>query len=285
MFEITEESAQEITRGFSIPPQPEILRKIQEEGKQEYPDIDRISGFVSLDVGLSAFLLKTINSPATGLNRSVGDVKQAAMFLGLKSLYPLISYYELKSSFKQSESCISLERFWDGSAESARMCSLLVKHLDLSSDCPMEYAYAVGLFHDCGIAALASKFPNYRETLGIINDKPGKNFTETEDAIYNTNHAVIGYFILSSWNMPKLICDFVGRHHDPTLFLNSKTDIMQRNLFGILKLSDNTLSHHHRGVDDTEWQIYKSDILDYFGLSEEDHEELQGNLIDDFLEN
>jgi HD-like signal output (HDOD) protein len=285
MIEITEQKAKEITKGFAIPPQPEILKKIQIETQQEYPNIDRISDLIATDVGLSAYLLKTINSPAYGLNRTVSDVKQGAMFLGLKALYSIISFYELKSAFKGTKSSISLERFWDSSAESAKLCSLAVKHLNLSSNCPVEYAYTLGLFHDCGIPAMAIKFPDYRQTLEAINKKSGIPFTDTEESVYRTNHAVVGYFVLTSWNMPAFICEFVGRHHDPTLFFSDKSDPMHKDLFGLMKLVDNALARHRRGNDDTEWSLYKEAVLAHFGMSEEDHVEFEGDLIDDFLVN
>jgi HD-like signal output (HDOD) protein len=285
MIEITEQKAKDIIKGFSIPAQPEILQKIQIENKQEYPNVDRISELIATDVGLSAYILKTINSPAYGLNRTVSDVKQGAMFLGLNALYSIVSFYELKKSFAGIDCCISLERFWDGSAESAKMCSLAVKHLNLKSNCPIEYAYTIGLFHDCGIPAMAIRFKDYRETLETINREIGRPFTVTEEENYRTNHAVVGYFVLSSWNMPAFICEFIARHHDPELFTDPKSDPLQRDLFGVLKLVDNALSRHRRGKDDTEWPLYKPLLLDHFEMSEEDHEEFEADLIDDFLVN
>ena len=283
MFDITQDKAKDIIRGFAIPPQPEILKSLQLENKSEYPDIGRVAQIIAQDVGLSAYLLKTINSPTFGLNRTVSDVKQAAMFLGLKALFNLVGFYELRSKFQQKKSAISLERFWDSSAESARMCSLAIKHLNLASNCPVEYAYTIGLFHDCGIAAMATKFADYKEVLQAINNREGEVFTHQEDERYRTNHATVGYFVLSSWNMPDLICDFTARHHDNELFDNPKTDPLQRDLFAILKIADNVLANHHRGTDDTEWALYATKVLDYFGLSTEDYEEMAANLLDDFL--
>jgi len=283
VFDITEDKAKDIVRGFAIPAQPEILKSLQTENQREYPDISLISDIISQDVGLSAYLLKTINSPTFGLNRSVSDVKQAAMFLGLKALYNIVSFYELRSKFRQKNSAISLERFWDGSVESAKMCSLAVKHLNLASNCPVEYAYTIGLFHDCGIAAMATRFSDYKEILQAINKNEGQVFTHLEEAHYKTNHATVGYFVLSSWNMPDLICDFTARHHDPELFSDAKTDKLQRDLFAILKITDNVLARHHRGVNDTEWVLYEDKILDYFGLSADDYFEIEENLLDDFL--
>ena len=75
--------------------------------------------------------------------------------------------------------------------------------------------------------------------------------------------------------MPKFICEFVARHHDPELFSDPNTDLMQKDLFGVLKLVDNALSQHRRGTEDTEWSIYKAAVLDHFGMSEEDHAEFE----------
>jgi len=283
VIEIDEEKANDIIKGFSIPPQPETLAKLHQIKQNEYPDLNEIANLVAADVGLSAYILKTINSSAYGLNRSVSDVKQGAMFLGIDALYNLMTFYELKKTFKEKDCCISLERFWDTSAEMANMCSLAVKHLNLKSDCPVEYAYTIGLFHDCGIPAMATKFPDYIDILKKINNNQNQLFTVYEEEQYNTNHATVAYFVLTSWNMPKIICEFVARHHDPTLLTDSKSEPMMRDLFALLKLVNNIHSHHRLGVDDTEWNIHKPYVLAHFRMSDEDLTEFESDLIDDFL--
>ena len=45
------------------------------------PGIGEIANLISRDLGLSAAILKVINSPFYGMNRRISEIKQAAMML------------------------------------------------------------------------------------------------------------------------------------------------------------------------------------------------------------
>ena len=45
------------------------------------PDTGGVANLISRDVGLSAAILKVINSPFYGMNRRISEIKQAAMML------------------------------------------------------------------------------------------------------------------------------------------------------------------------------------------------------------
>ena len=281
MLQISQDQTQQILSGFKIPPQPEILVQIQEECEREFPEIGEISELISRDGAMSAFILKAVNSPAFGLNRTVSDIKQSVMLLGLSQIKNLVGFYQLSHAFKGGEGA-SLQRFWDDSAEIARMCSLAVRFLNLSSACPSEYAYSAGLFHDCGIAAMALRYDDYKDTLRKANQLIGHYSTHLEELRYKTNHAVVGFYILTSWNMPRVICEFVARHHDPLIMSDPNTDAMQKDLFAILKLSENTLHKLRRADEHSEWSIFQGRILDHFGMSDIDYEEVEADLMEAF---
>lgn len=67
---------------------------------------------IASDVGLSAVILKTLNSSFYGMSRTITDITQATILLGISSVLSLFAANKIKSAI-QGESCISLERFWD----------------------------------------------------------------------------------------------------------------------------------------------------------------------------
>ena len=121
MIVLDESKLDNVKKGFHIPAKPAILTEISEEMERDDVELDRVAAIISKDISLSALLLKTINSPLFGLQRTVGDIRQAAMFLGLEQLSRLVTVALLKQQFA-GEASISLERFWDESLEVATAC-------------------------------------------------------------------------------------------------------------------------------------------------------------------
>ncbi|MFQ5453586.1 MAG: HDOD domain-containing protein, partial [Candidatus Zixiibacteriota bacterium] len=67
--------------------------------------------------------------------------------------------------------------------------------------------------HDIGILVLEKSFP---EKFKSIWDKTegGESLIELEENVWNTNHARVGQFLLEQWNIPSVICEAVGQHHN-----------------------------------------------------------------------
>jgi HD-like signal output (HDOD) protein len=131
MFDIDSEKAEDITKSFLIPPQPVILQQLQLEQAKEYPCPTAFADVIIKDVGLSASVLKTVNSPLFGLNRTITDIKQSVMMLGTDNINTLATFFQLRNSFPESKSSISLEKFWDLAMETANMVNIVMEYLHL----------------------------------------------------------------------------------------------------------------------------------------------------------
>jgi HD-like signal output (HDOD) protein len=282
VFDINKKNAQQIINSFQIPAKPQALADLQLEQAMPDPSPNAFAEVISRDVALSANVLKTVNSPLFGLNRTITDIKQSVMLLGCENISNLASFFQLKSAFDGNKSAISHEKYWDTAMETANMVSILLDQLNLQSDCPVEDAYAFGLFRDCGIPLMAMKYADYKETLIEANNNPDKVFTDIEEAHYQTNHAIVGYFVAKSWNLPKSLCELILRHHE-TDFLNSTdSSDLQKNLYALVKFAGNALNQYKFMVDDSEWLLAKDPVLEYFSLTEFDYKDLEEDLKESF---
>ncbi len=72
-------------KSIGIPSRPGILLELEKEIKKDDPDFRKIEQLVVSDVGLSAMLLKTINSPAYGMRNKASTINQAISILGLST--------------------------------------------------------------------------------------------------------------------------------------------------------------------------------------------------------
>ena len=152
------------------------------------------------------------NSPAFGLSRKVSTVQQAIPVLGSRVLSSLVAGFALRSSISGP---VRLDRFWDSSIRVAQLAARLTKEF---RGVAADHAYTFGLFHDCGIAVLLQRFPDYRDTLQLANADGDRSFTEVEEARHATHHAAIGCFLTRSWGLAEDISRATLIHHDLSIF-------------------------------------------------------------------
>jgi len=274
MFDIDDEKAKKIANSFHIPPQPLILKELQLEQAKSEPCPNAFAEVIIKDVVLSASVLKTVNSPLFGLNRTITNIKQSVMFLGTDNINTLVTFFLLQNSFPATGST-SLEKEWDMAMDTANMVNILMNHLELKNDIPPENAYAFALFRDCGIALLATKYNDYRDVLSHANNSPERIFTDIEDEAYNTNHATMGYFLASGWHLPPALCHYIQRHHDDAYLDDYKVSEHDKTLYALIKLAANILSQYKYLKEDSEWLLSKEKIFNFFALSDLDYEDLE----------
>lgn len=193
-----------------IPPCPLILDRFMSEANKDEPDYNRLAGIIGTDVGLAAGLIKTANSPFFGLRQRVRSVNEALAILGLKPASRAVAGIILRNSFPN---VANLERFWDASARIAHLSGWLAQNLDIRG-LRAEDAYTYGLFRDCGIPVLLGRFPNYAAVLAEANRDAERSFTEVEETVLPTNHAMVGCILAQSWWLPEEICLAIRNHHD-----------------------------------------------------------------------
>lgn len=277
MIEVDASVLKQVNESFIIPPKPEILTEIQEISESSEPSLADTAVAIAKDVGLSAAILKVINSPAYGLARSVSDIRQAVMFLGWDGIRALVQGLKLKEAFATNKSCISLERFWDTASEIADVAMFIGKLV--KSKVPIENLYTLGLFHDCGVPPMAIKYADYVDVLRESNNNFEQNIVELEEMAYKTNHAVVGYFLATAWHLPKDICQLILLHHDKA-FLSKLDGGQDQICFAVLKLAENLVNLERRHSNTSDWYHVKSDVLDVLGLSEEDYNDLKDDISD-----
>lgn len=206
------EQALEVSlRDIGIPPRPVILDQIAEEMRRPEPDFRHLSSIISADVALAAGLLRTANSPYFGFETRAKTVTQALLMVGLQAASRAVAGFVLRRIFPPLP---AIERFWDGSARTARTSGWLVRKLGVHSNVRADDAYTYALFRDCGIPILMKKFPGYVDLLKAANADAEHSFTAVEQMRCPTNHALVGSLMAHSWLLTDELSDAIRHHHD-----------------------------------------------------------------------
>ena len=276
--ELSAEQIQQALQGISVPPQPQIMVDLQMEQYMPDPDLEVIARLISQDPGLSGALLKIVNSAHYGLSNKIASIQRAVNLLGSRSVINLINALSIRGEMSD-ETIVTLNRFWD-TAQDVAMTSLTVAKRTGSQ--AVDEAYALGLFHDCGVPLMLKRFPNYMSVLeeAYANAGPDCRVVDTENNAFNTNHAVVGYYTAKSWRLPEHVTDAIANHHNALAIFSdeSSRNAPLKNLLAILKMAEHICESYrvlgNQSVDH-EWNAVGPLVLDYVGLSDYDFESMK----------
>lgn len=272
--ELTAEQIQQSLQGISVPPQPQIMVDLQMEQYMPDPDLETIAKLISQDPGLSGALLKIVNSPYYGLRNKITSIQRAVNLLGSRSIINLINAQSIKGEL-HDDAIVTLNRFWDTAQDVAMTCLTLAKRVGLENG---DEAYALGLFHDCGVPLMLKQFPNYMSVLeeAYASASAECRVVDTENRVFNTNHAVVGYYTSKSWRLPDHVSQAIANHHNALAIFSdesSRNNSSLKNLLAILKMSEHICASYRvlgNQAEDHEWESVGALVLDYIGLSEYD---------------
>jgi HD-like signal output (HDOD) protein len=272
--ELTTEQIQQSLQGISVPAQPQIMVDLQMEQYMPDPDLEVIAKLISQDPGLSGALLKIVNSPYYGLSNKITSIQRAVNLLGSRSIINLINAQSIKGEMND-DTIVTLNRFWD---------TALAKRIGTQAG---DEAYALGLFHDCGVPLMLQRFPNYMTVLeeAYASASPECRVVDTENRVFNTNHAVVGYYTAKSWRLPEHVSAAIANHHNALAIFSdeSSKNSQLKNLLAILKMAEHICASYRvlgNQTEDFEWNAVGPLVLDYVGLSDYDFETLKQTIRD-----
>ncbi|MGF6593256.1 HDOD domain-containing protein [Pseudomonas sp. 2835] len=276
--ELSAEQIQHALQGISVPPQPQIMVDLQFEQYMPDPDLEVIAKLISQDPGLSGALLKLVNSPYYGLTNKIASIQRAVNLLGSRSIINLINAQSIKGEMSD-DTIVTLNRFWDTAQDVAMTCLTLAKRIGSQA---VDEAYALGLFHDCGVPLMLKRFPEYMSVLEDAYASAGaeQRVVDTENQVFNTNHAVVGYYTAKSWRLPEHLSNAIANHHNALAVFSddSARNSQLKNLLAILKMAEHICASYrvlgNQSIDH-EWNTVGHLVLDYVGLSEYDFENLK----------
>ncbi|OLF50904.1 histidine kinase [Pseudomonas chlororaphis] len=276
--ELSAEQIQQALQGISVPPQPQIMVDLQMEQYMPDPDLEVIARLIAQDPGLSGALLKIVNSPYYGLSNKIASIQRAVNLLGSRSIINLINAQSIKGEMSD-ETIVTLNRFWDTAQDVAMTCLTLAKRTGSQA---VDEAYALGLFHDCGVPLMLKRFPDYMAVLeeAYGSAGPESRVVDTENRAFNTNHAVVGYYTAKSWRLPEHVTNAIANHHNALAIFSdeSSRNSQLKNLLAILKMAEHICASYRvlgNQAEDHEWNSIGHLILDYVGLSDYDFENLK----------
>ena len=255
----------DISRGFSVPAQPKLLLELLKLMADTNPDINAISNAISKDIAVSAAILKTINSPLYGLGRTVTDIKMSVNYIGIFGVVMLVTGSLLKKSFDPKNCSINLDDFWQFTSDIASVAMVIGQRY--KPEIANDKFFSLGLFHACGVPVMAMKYDDYQQILDDGLTTPELELTAVEEAHYGFNHTTIGYYVASSWRLPKDVCQIILQHHERS-FLDKLNGSEGQDLFAVLKFCEHLMSLKYLERPSTDWPYVEEKVLAILSIDE-----------------
>jgi HD-like signal output (HDOD) protein len=172
-----------------------------------------IADVISKDPGLSAKLLKIVNSAFYNFPARIDTISRAVMIVGSKQLSALDLGTSVLSIFQDIPSeLVDMKSFWEHSFSCGVAARILASYKNIPNT---ERLFVAGLLHDIGRLILYKRLPHEeREILSRVKQTNGLLRCAERDVL-GFDHAVIGGTLLRKWKLPLILEHAVGYHHIP----------------------------------------------------------------------
>lgn len=264
-----------VARGIKIPPQPKVLIALRDKVASGDYDIRSLARIIGQDPGIAAMLFKAARSPVFGRNRMLDNLEQVLMVIGVKQTFNLVQAVALAASIPAGARK-ALEAFWTRSQEVARIAALVAEHRVSVCNVFPDQAYMAGIFHECGVAVLMQRFPEYCERMRLDSALCWPEISD-EDGRYDLDHCTVGYLIARHWKLPDFVCAAIRYHHE----LPADEAGAARSLVAILQMAIHCY-HRFGHVDDPLWATLGPGVLGELGLADEEENDFCNQIAERF---
>jgi len=254
-------------RDIVIPPCPELLTALQLEMRQTDPDPAEVTRLASCDVAMAAALMRVANSPLYSRARPANTVAEAVTMLGMGQAAAILTGFLTRSAIRINSPLIG--HFWETSTRRSLAMAYIARQL---YGVDAEVAQTCGLFMHVGIPIMLQGVRGYAGTLAEAMARQDRSFTETENAVHRTDHAVVGAIVARTWFLPPVVAFAIRLHHDFTVLRVSSIPAGVRNLVALAAVAEHLVTDFEGAQPQREWERFGSACLSYLqiGASEVD---------------
>lgn len=251
-YRTADELVKDVRTLFSLPDIYFQLNEMIADPRFSLEDIGRV---IAKDPGLSARLLKVVNSALYGFQSRIDTIPRAIAVVGIDDLYNLVVATCVVDRFGGIASdLVDMVDFWTQSIHCAVLSRLLARG---SAVLHADRLFLAGLLHDIGSLVMYQQMPQQAEQVLLACDHDRRLRAGFEQQIIGFTHADVGRALLQLWKLPDSLSEVVGCYRTPEAAQHHKLDAYIVNLATRL-LEDAQLG---RPAEDTLDEIDDNELL------------------------
>jgi HD-like signal output (HDOD) protein len=192
---------------------PSVYTQFQEAMADEDTSFSEIGDIIVYDAGLSARLLRIVNSAYYGYPQKIETISHAIGLIGTRQLSDLMLSTIVIDKFKSiPKSMINMESFWQHSIA----CGLIARELaSQKGNLDPEKLFTAGMLHDIGQIILCLKLPQLSLRIQMELQTRQEPLQELEREELGFDHAELGGRLLNKWNLAEFHVETTTFHHEP----------------------------------------------------------------------
>ncbi len=191
-----------------------------------------LSAAISIDPGMTAMVLKLVNSAFYGMPRKIETISRAVGILGMQPLHDLVLAVSVTKTFGGlSQQVMNMNVFWANSffsglaaRELARKCFLI----------DSERMFVEGLLRDIGHLLLYQHLPEQAEEALRKSRETGEPVYVIEQGLMGFDYTEVGQAIVDIWELPKNLGEAIRHQHNPSGTPDYQFEAALLNLAGTL---------------------------------------------------
>lgn len=197
-----------------LPSIPATYQKLSEALGREETTTAELGRIIAGDIGMTAKILKLVNSAFFGLRRELTNPMDAVTYLGTETVRSLVLATGI---FEEAQPLatrrIRLEDIWAHSLAVGQHARAILKAFRAGEQ-DQNSAFTSGLLHDAGILILARHFPEaYDDVLDLVASQHYL-MSLAEQRLLGVNHAEVGAYLIGLWGLPPAIVQSIQFHHN-----------------------------------------------------------------------
>jgi len=193
---------------------PDVCLRANELLEDPKASAAEVGDVLSFDPGLTARLLKIVNSAIYGFPSRIETVDRAITIIGTKDLRALVLATAAVEAFsKIPADLVDMDAFWFHSVFTGLAAKQLANESGMAG---AETIFVTGLLHDVGKLVMYHELPKQSRQIleQCLNDKHRQY--QLEQSSLGFSHADVGAALLRAWKLPESLCMPVKYHHEPS---------------------------------------------------------------------
>ena len=200
----------------ALPPLPAIALRVMQVAQDPKSSASDLALVVSADPGLSARILRIVNSAAYRRSREITSVQEALVMLGFVQARNVAISGAIGGAYAPdaANALFRIDTFWRHSLAVAFKSAEIAgqdRQVDGAS------AFTAGILHNMGRLAMFFADPAGLDQAVAESMATGQSIEDVERTLLGYDHSEIGALLATRWKLPAAIIDAISHHHGQDL--------------------------------------------------------------------